>query len=91
MNDFTGYSDQPDEQAGNYLALKFDRQPSDSTVKIELVGSGRPEKVMKSNDVVIRVSDKDRETLKFTITNDRLSKTETMTYSLAGLTLTPDE
>lgn len=91
ITDYTGYSDQPEEQTGNYLALKFDSYPEDAEIKLELVGSGRPEKIMKSRDVVIRVTNKDSEKVKFTVSHASVDEPVVKIYSLTGLTLEPGE
>lgn len=87
ITDYTGYSDQPAEQNGHYLALAFDTIPNEAEITIEVVGSGRPSKVMKSKDVVIRIADKLTEHLKLTVRNTTEDVSKIYEYSFKGLTL----
>lgn len=65
----------------------FKTIPEDAEITIEVVGSGRPSKVMKSKDVVVRVSDKDRESLRLVVRNTSEDVSKTYDYSFKGLTL----
>lgn len=80
---FTEYSDQTDEQKGNYLALDFDAIPWGESVTVQLTGDtkGPIELTEESKSCVFRISDKDAQTIKFVI--DDLTEI----YTLTGLTL----
>lgn len=87
---YTGFNaDEPGEQEGNFLALKINPDPSDGvTVAVELVGGTKgPVQLDSDLIIVIRVTNKDSQTVKVTATNSKGSMTKT--YSLKNLTLEP--
>lgn len=58
VTNYTGYSQDPAENSGNFLALDFSATEG-STVTIEVVGSGKPAKALDSDmQAVIRVTNK---------------------------------
>ena len=88
VTDYIGFNGtEPAEQEGNYLALKVDPKPIDgATIIVELVG-GKKGPVTLDGDrmIVIRIENKDTQTIKVAARN---SKNEiAKTYSLAKLTL----
>lgn len=87
VSDFAGYSDQPEEQVGNYLAIDFHPTPEDATIEIEMIGSESGPKTMKSKQLVARIADKDLYKLKVTVKGNDLE--QTTTYDFSGLTLNP--
>lgn len=78
---YTGFSDDPDLQEGNYLALAFTGGNYDSLTAA--LGDGDPVDI-SDGFAVIRIADK-TESLVVTGTND--GGTESMTLDLSGLTL----
>lgn len=82
---YTGFSDDPELQNGNYLALKVIAD-SDATVTAKLNGgSGGTITLPSSRNVVFRITDKDTQTITFAVT--RGSMTTSKTFRLTGLTL----
>lgn len=87
VTDFTQFSGTVGEQSGNYLVINVTTEPADSvTTKIELVG-GTATSVKKSgNSYVIRITDKNAQSVKITSSKSGY-QTAIKTYSLKGLTL----
>ena len=86
VTDYIGFNavDQS-EQSGNYLALSV-KVPDGATVTTQLI-NGKHGSVDLTEDrfCVYRITDKNTQQIKFTVTKGNESKTET--YSLSGLTL----
>ena len=74
------------EAEGNYLALSLSATPG-ATITAELVGSGKPAKVISDGYVVARITE-DVTAIKFTATLE--GKTIYQTYSLEDLVLEAD-
>lgn len=83
---YTGFSGDPAEQTGNYIALKVDSD-EDATITVELVGGnlGHPVELDSDRNIVIRISDIHTQSLIVTSTVD--GETVEKRYSLAGLVL----
>lgn len=83
---YTGFSSNVDEQEGNYIALKFEPVPDDTTVTVELVGGtvGHPVTLDSDMNIVIRITNKDTQTIKVVTTKTGYIGV-TKTYSLTGL------
>lgn len=84
---YTGFNgSDPEEQKGNYLALKVEASPEDATTTVELVGGTKgPVELDEDMNVVLLVKNKDTQSVKVTTTKDK--KSVTKTYGLGGLTL----
>ena len=83
---YTGFSSNVSEQTGNYLALKIEEVPDNSTTVVELVGGTKgPVTLDEDMNIVLLIKNKDTQKVKVTVTKDQESVTKT--YSLAGLTL----
>ena len=83
---YTGFSSNVSEQTGNYLALKIEGVPDNSTTVVELVGGTKgPVTLDEDMNIVLLIKNKDTQKVKVTVTKDQESVTKT--YSLAGLTL----
>lgn len=84
---YTGFNgSQPEEQEGNYLALKFDTVPSETTITVDLVGGTKgPVTLDDDRMIVLRIKNKDSQTVKVTASNKE--STLSKTYDLTGLTL----
>ena len=68
VTDYTGFSGKPEEQSGNYIALKVEDVPLDATITYQRVGSGLdPVTLDEDRNIVIRLPDHEA-TLRFTIT-----------------------
>ena len=88
---YTGYSLDPNKQEGHYVALKAVGIGENDTVTAELLNSTEGIKTLTSdNNVVFRVEDRANQKIRFVVTNadgDKLTRV----YSLARLTLAPEE
>ncbi len=84
VDDYTGFSDDPAEQVGNYLALHVNA-PEDATVTVEVVG-GISGAVTLDNDRIIvdRIASTSQK-IKVVMTLDGRQREQI--YSLTGLTL----
>lgn len=86
VSDYTGFSDQPDEQSGHYLALKYDTVPAADKVVVELIGGTKGPVTLDSDRIhVLLIKNKDTQSIKVTATKGELSTTET--YTLTKLVL----
>lgn len=82
---YTGFSGDPAEQQGNYLALHIDSD-EDTTITVELIGGTHgPVTLDSDRTLVVRLRNKQQK-IKITVTKDGYD-TITRTYTLAGLTL----
>lgn len=88
---YTGFSGDPNEQEGNYLALHIDSAVEGATITVELIGGDHPGAVTLDEDrtIILRIKNT-HEKIKITATADD-TPTVTKTYNLVGLTLTPAE
>lgn len=84
---YTGFNgSNPEEQKGNYLALKVETSPEDTTTTVELVGGTKgPVELDEDMNIVLLVKNKDTQSVKVTTTKNK--KSITKTYELSGLTL----
>ena len=87
--DYTGFSSNPTDQQGNYLALKFEVDSPDTDVYVNLAG-GTVGWVKLDEDLlhVLKIANKDSQTVQVYYQIGE-KKSETKTYSLTGLTLEP--
>ena len=84
--EYTGYSDDPAEQSGNYLTLHVTSTDADA-ITWELQGSGVAAQAVPAGGVIVmRVTDASRETLRLVATKTGYNQ-QAASYSLAGLTL----
>lgn len=82
---YTGFSGDPAEQQGNYLALHIDSD-EDTTITVELIGGTHGPVTLDSDRThIVRLRNKQQK-IKITVTKDGYD-TITRTYTLAGLTL----
>lgn len=85
---YTGFSGDPDEQEGNYLALKLSAEPHDK-VKVS-IGDRGPVDVTADGYIVARLTADDlSETLDVTVENGPDSAT--LNLDISGLTLSEEE
>lgn len=83
---YTGFSSEPTEQEGNYLALKFAVEPTDAKITVEIVGGTKgPVALDEDMNIVLLIKNKDTQSVKVTITKGDESVVKT--YGLTGLTL----
>lgn len=83
---YTGFSDQPEDQSGHYLALKFDVLPSEATTTVEIVGGTKgPVELDEDKLWVGKIANKDSQSIK--VESKYGDKTVVKTYELTKLTL----
>lgn len=89
VDDYTGFSGDPDLQEGHFLALKFTAAEG-VTVKVKLVG-GEGQEVTLDEDmnIVIRITDTDTQKVAVTATKG-IAETKRV-YDLTGLTLEEED
>ena len=83
---YTGYSEEVDQQSGNFLALKFDVSDG-ATTTVQLLGGPNKNPVTLDNEAnaVFRITDRNTQRIKVvtTLGDDTITKV----YSLAGLSI----
>lgn len=83
---YTEFSSEPSEQSGNYMALKFDSDPSDATITVEIVGGTKgPVALDSDKNIVLLIRNKDTQSIKVTFAKGGESVVKT--YGLTGMTL----
>ena len=88
VTDYSGFSDDSEKQSGHFLALKVDVS-EDSNVTTELVnGETGPVDMSEDHFCVYRITNKDDQKIKFTVSSGEESVTKT--YDLTGLVLSPE-
>lgn len=85
IENYTGFSDDPSMQVGNFLALSFSAIPDDANVEVELVGGAANSYKVDGGDVVCRITNKDTQTIKISATKG--ADNNTVIYNLKGLNL----
>ena len=85
LDDYTGFSGDTAEQSGHYLAVKATATEG-ATITAELIGGNHGPVTLDSDGILIaRITDTKKQKLRFTATVS--GKTDTIIYSLKGLTL----
>ena len=86
---YTGFSSNVAEQSGNFMALKMTVNPTDAVTTVEVVNGtvGHPVTLDADMNTVLRIANKDTESIRVVMSKNGYSVTKT--YSLSGLTLTP--
>ena len=96
----TGYTDfspgNPVQQEGHYLAMRVDTDDENDVITVELLGGtdGHPWELDPDRNVVFRITNKDTQRIRVVVTHtneDESESVETVTYSLKGLNLLPEE
>lgn len=83
---YTGFSGNPAEQSGNYIALHIDTDVEGSTITVELIGGDHgPVELDSDRTCIFRIKGKNQK-IKITATKTGYP-TVTKTYTLGGLTL----
>ena len=86
---YTGFSGDPAEQKGNYLALHFSSEEEGAVITCQMFNGGNPDRVVTLDEdgiLICRVPSNDC-VIKVTATVEG-EGSSIKTYSLAGLTLT---
>ena len=86
LDDYTGFSGDPAEQKGNYLAVVCTADEGD-TIKAELIGGVHgPVTLDPDGILIVRITNKDTQKLKYTAIGTD-GTTEEHVFDLSGLTL----
>ena len=90
VTEYTGFSGDPAEQEGNYLAVVCEASEGD-TITAELIGGQHGPVTLDPDGILIaRITDPAAQKLRFTATGVD-GTTETKEYSLSGLTLEEED
>lgn len=90
VTEFTGFSGDPAEQEGNYLAVVCEASEGD-TITAELIGGQHGPVTLDPDGILIaRITDPATQKLRFTATGTD-GTTETKEYSLSGLSLEEED
>lgn len=81
---YTQFDSSPENQTGNYLALKIAKAPADATVRVESVGGATAVVKTTGATSVIRLEDKAAQDVKITVT--RKTKSTSKVYDLSKMT-----
>lgn len=88
VTNYTGFSEDPTEQQGNYIALHIDTDVEGATIVAELIGDSRGPVTLDSDRTLIaRIKSKGQK-IKITASKEGYPTVE-KTFTLAGLTLEP--
>lgn len=84
---YTGFSGDPAEQSGNYIALHCDTIPDADAITVELVNGtvGHPVTLDSDGIIIIRITDKDAQYVRVVATKGSIEVEKT--YYLSGLEL----
>ena len=87
VTDYTGFSGDPAEQSGNYIALHIDTEEEADEITVELIKGnvGHPVALDSDRTIIIRITDKDEQSIQIVATKGELTLTKD--YALTGLTL----
>lgn len=90
IDDYTGFSGDPAEQVGHFLAVECTADEGD-TITLELIGGVHGPVTLDEDGIcIIRITNPATQKLKYTATGADGS-TETRIWNLTGLTLAPEE
>ena len=88
VDDFTGFSGDPELQKGNFLALSFDSDPAADKMTVEFVGaqiSHGEQELDSDKDCVFRITNKDTQSIVFRAY--KKGEVTTRAYNLSNLVL----
>lgn len=88
---YTGFSGKASERKGNYLVFHCATTEQGSTITVELINGnvGHPVTLDADGIMIARISNKDTQSIRVVASKDGYTDT-VRTYSLSGLTLTPE-
>lgn len=88
VDDYTGFSGDPAEQVGNFIALDFSADDG-CTIEVELTNGAHPGWKALDDDgiLVCRITDKDEQKINVRAYNPETETTSEITLDLSGLTL----
>lgn len=84
VSGYIGFSSKPDEQEGNYLALKVEGVEASDVVTVELIGGtvGHPIALDSDRNIVLKIANTETQSVKVVVNGEA-----TKTYALTGLEL----
>ena len=87
LSDYTGFSGDPAEQKGNYIALHCASSETVDSLSVEVINGtvGHPVTLDADGIAVLKIADKNRQKIRFAAYKDDQSVTKT--FDLSGLTL----
>lgn len=85
VEDYLDFSSEPNQQSGNYLALKFSAPEGAKTTVEVLGGTKGPVTLDEDMNIVLLIADEESQSVEVTVTKGEDSVTKT--YGLTGLTL----
>lgn len=87
VDDYTGFSGDPNEQEGNFLVLHCEAADTVDSLSVEVINGtvGHPVTLDEDGIAVLRIADKFRQKIRFAAYKDDESCTKT--FDLSGLTL----
>lgn len=87
VDDYTGFSGDPNEQKGNFLVLHCEAADTVDSLSVEVINGtvGHPVTLDADGIAVLRIADKFRQKIRFAAYKD--DKSCTKTFDLSGLTL----
>ena len=89
LDDYTGFSGDPAEQVGNFMALHCEVEDDpDATITVELVGGVHGPVTLDEDGIIILLIRSTEQSVKVTASKEGFDDT-TQTFDLSGLTLTP--
>lgn len=86
VDDYTGFSGDPELQAGNYLVLHFADEVEGATIQAEVIGGSGRRVTLDSDGILISRITSNEQAIKITVTKEGYETVE-RTYDLSGLTL----
>ena len=86
MTGYTGFSGDPEEQEGNYLALHFEDDNATS-ISVQVVGSDHAPVTLDEDGILVARIKNIGQDLEFCATTE--TGAQRIRYDLSGLTLTP--
>jgi hypothetical protein len=87
VDDYTGFSGDPAEQAGNYLVVKCTADEGD-TIVLDLIGGTHGPVTLDSDGISIGRITSTEQSVRFVASKNGM--TQTKTYALSDLTLAPE-
>lgn len=84
VSDYTGFSGDPAEQSGNFIALHFECDEAEEIVVEVVNGTHGPVKLDEDGICIFRIADKDTQSIKATATKGAIK--DVKTFDLTGLT-----
>ena len=87
VEDYTGFSGNPEEQSGHYLVLKMSTESDEDVITVELIGGtvGHPVTLDEDRNIVLRITNPRTQAIEVVATDGEI--TETKRFSLDSLIL----